>query len=151
MKRLSQTDQGSNKIVSVTDPTSAQDAATKNYVDSGTATLTNKTLTAPVINQSFNAQTGTTYTLVIGDAGQIVTLSNASAITMTVPTNASVAFAIGTRIDLIQIGAGQVTTAAAGGVTINSTPGLKLSAQYSGATLLKTATDTWILAGDLSA
>ncbi len=102
-------------------------------------------------HQNINAQTGTTYTLVIGDDGKIITLSNASAITLTVPTNASVAFPIGTRIDLIQKGAGQVTVAAAGGVTINATPGLKARAQYSAATLIKEATNTWYLVGDLSA
>lgn len=101
--------------------------------------------------QSINAQTGTTYTLVLGDAQKMVTLSNGSAIALTVPLNASVAFAVGTRIDLAQIGAGQVTVAGDGGVTVNATPGLKFRAQYSGATLLKLATDTWLLVGDLSA
>jgi len=104
-------------------------------------------------NQSVeNAQTGTTYTLVLTDAGKMVTLSNASAITLTVPTNASVAFPVNTRIDLLQYGAGQVTVAAAGGVTIASkASALKLSAQYAGATLWKKATDTWVLVGDISA
>jgi hypothetical protein len=101
--------------------------------------------------QSINAQTGTTYTLVLGDAQKMVTLSNGSAIALTVPLNASVAFAVGTRIDLAQIGAGQVTVAGDGGVTVNATPGLKFRAQYSGATLLKLATDTWLLVGDLAA
>ena len=104
-------------------------------------------------NQSVeNAQTGTTYTLVLTDAGKMVTLSNASAITLTVPTNASVAFPVNTRIDLLQYGAGQVTVAAAGGVTLASkASALKLSAQYAGATLWKKATDTWVLVGDISA
>jgi len=104
-------------------------------------------------NQSVeNAQTGTTYTLVLTDAGKMVTLTNASAITLTVPTNASVAFPVNTRIDLLQYGAGQVTVAAAGGVTIASkASALKLSAQYAGATLWKKATDTWVLVGDISA
>lgn len=99
-----------------------------------------------------NAQTGTTHTLVLGDSGQLVTLSNASAITLTVPTNASVAFATNTEIDLAQLGAGQVTIAAAGGVTINSYGGNpKLTGQYAGATLKKTGTNTWLLIGNLSA
>lgn len=98
-----------------------------------------------------NAQTGTTYTLVLGDAGKFVTLSNAAAIALTVPTNASVGFAIGTSVDIVQLGAGQVTVAGAGGVTVNSTPGLKLRAQYSAGTLIKTASDTWLLVGDISA
>jgi hypothetical protein len=70
-----------------------------------------------------NAQTGTTYTLVLGDASELVTVSNASTHTLTVPTNASVAFATGTVINVARIGAGAVNLAAAGGVTINS-PGL---------------------------
>jgi len=81
----------------------------------------------------------------------LVTLSNAAAITLTIPTNASVAYAVGTKIDFAQIGAGQVTVAGAGGVTVNATPGLKFRAQYSAATCIKTATDTWLLVGDLSA
>lgn len=99
-----------------------------------------------------NAQTGTTYTLVLTDAGKMVTLSNASAITLTVPPNADVAFPVNTRIDLLQYGAGQVTVAAGSGVTIYSkASALKLSAQYAGATLWKKATNTWVLVGDISA
>lgn len=101
--------------------------------------------------QSINAQVGTTYTLVLGDLGKLVTLTNASAITLTVPTNASVAYAVGSRIDIAQLGAGQVTVAGAGGVTVSATPGLKLSAQYAGGSLIKTATNTWLLVGSLSA
>lgn len=100
---------------------------------------------------TINAQTGTTYTLVLADAAKTVTLSNASAVTMTVPPNSSVAFPVGTRIPLAQLGAGQVTVAAGAGVTVNATPGLKIAAQYGGAELLKTATDVWLLIGRLSA
>jgi len=102
-------------------------------------------------NLSLNAQTGTTYTLVLADAHKVVTLSNASPIALTVPTNASVAFEVGDQVSLVQVGAGQVTVAGASGVTVNSTPGLKLRAQWSGATLLKTAENSWVLFGDLSA
>jgi hypothetical protein len=98
-----------------------------------------------------NAQTGTTYTFVASDAGKLVTLSNASAITLTIPPNSSVALAIGTSIDITQLSAGQVTIAAGAGVTINSTPSLKLRTQYSSATCIKTATDTWLVVGDLQA
>lgn len=96
-----------------------------------------------------NAQTGTTYTLVLSDAGKLVSLSNASAITLTIPTNASVAFPTNTRIDLLQYGAGQVTVGGAG-VTIRSSGSkLKLNGQYSGATLWKKGTDEWVLIGDI--
>lgn len=104
-------------------------------------------------NQSIeNAQTGTTYTLVLTDAGKMVTMSNASSNTLTVPPNADVAFPTNTRIDLIQYGAGQTTIAAGAGVTIYSSGSkLKLTGQYSGASLWKKATNTWVLVGDITA
>jgi 2-keto-4-pentenoate hydratase len=99
-----------------------------------------------------NAQTGTTYTLVLTDGNNtMVELSNASAITLTVPLNSSVAFPVGSQVHLLQTGAGQVTVAGASGVTVNATPGLKFRAQWSGATLIKRATDSWVLVGDVSA
>ena len=113
-------------------------------------------LAAAALNEAFNeleinAQTGTTYTLVLSDRGGLVTLSNASPITLTVPTNASVAFAVGTQIGLLQTGAGQVTVVGGSGVTVNATPGLKLRAQWSIASLIKLDTNTWTLAGDVTA
>lgn len=116
-----------------------------------TDTLTNKTLTAPVINLALNAQTGTTYTPVLADNGKLITLANANPITLTVPLDASVAYAIGAQINIAQTGAGQVTVAGDVGVTVNGTPGLKLRAQYSGATIIKVGTDSWLLLGDLAA
>lgn len=100
----------------------------------------------------FNAQTGTTYTIALTDAGDVVTLTNGSAITVTVPLNSSVAFPIGTQITLAQTGAGKVTVAGAVGVTIYSTDShLSLRTQYSSGTLIKLATNTWLLIGDLGA
>jgi len=108
-------------------------------------------ITGTVVAQStLNAQTGTSYTTVLADASKLITLNNGSAITLTIPANSSVAYPVGTKIDLAQIGAGQVTVAGAGGVTVNSTPTLKFRAQYSAATCIKTATDTWLLVGDLA-
>jgi hypothetical protein len=97
-----------------------------------------------------NAQAAS-YTLVLADKDKLVEISNASANTLTVPTNSSVAFPIGTQITILQTGTGQTTIAAAGGVTVNATPGLKLRAQWSSATLIKRATDTWVALGDLQA
>jgi hypothetical protein len=136
-------------------------AATDTLVGKATTdTLTNKTLTSPTLNTptindarqnlTLNAQTGTTYTLVLTDNGRLVTLSNAAAITLTVPLNATVAFATGAVINIQQIGAGQVTVAGASGVTVTGT-GTKLRTQYSAAALVKTGTDSWTLIGDLSA
>jgi hypothetical protein len=136
-------------------------AATDTLVGKDTTdTLTNKTLTSPTLNTptindarqnlTLNAQTGTTYTLVLTDNGRLVTLNNAAAITVTVPLNSSVAFATGAVINIQQIGAGQVTVAGASGVTVTGT-GTKLRTQYSAAALVKTGTDSWTLIGDLSA
>lgn len=99
-----------------------------------------------------NTQTGTAYTLVLADKGKIVEMNNAGANTLTIPANASVAFPVNSRIDLSQFGAGQTTIAADAGVTIRSAGGkLKLTGQYSGATLYKRGTDEWVLVGDLAA
>jgi hypothetical protein len=91
-----------------------------------------------------------TYTLDIGDLGKYMRCGNASAFNVTVPTNASVGFAIGSHIDFIQSGAGQVTFVASGGVAINASPGLKLNGQWAGATLIKVGTDEWDLVGNLT-
>lgn len=97
-----------------------------------------------------NTQTGTTYTTVAADASKFLTLNNGSAITLTIPPNSSVAYPVGTKIDLLQLGAGQVTVAGGSGVTVNATPTLKFRAQYSGASCIQYAANTWILAGDLA-
>jgi hypothetical protein len=100
---------------------------------------------------SFNAQTGTTYTLVIADLGKLVTLSNASPITLTVPPSV---FATGNIINIQQIGAGQVTLAQGAGVTITSTGATssapKLKKQFSAASIICTASNTFTVIGDLS-
>jgi hypothetical protein len=116
----------------------------------GVQTLTNKTLTAPIITIATNAQAAS-YTLVLTDQSDLVEISNASANTLTVPLDSSVAFPIGTTVTILQTGAGQTTITPTGGVTINGTPGLKLRAQWSSATLIKRATNTWVAIGDLSA
>lgn len=119
-------------------------------------TLTNKSLTDPKINLAFDAQTGTTYTTVLNDNGQVVTMNNASANTLSIPTNASVAYPIGTQINVLQIGAGQTTIQAvtSGTTTILSTGATaaapKLRARYSMATCIKAATDTWYVVGDIA-
>lgn len=106
---------------------------------------------------AFNAQTGTTYTFVLADAeNKLVTLSNAASIAVSIPTNASVAFPIGTQLNIIQIGAGQVTVSAAtpGTTTVVSTGATSASpkcrAQYSAMTLIKRDTDSWYAVGDIS-
>lgn len=102
------------------------------------------TLQDSVWSDDVNTQTGTSYTLVLTDAGKQVTMSNASASTLTVPPNASVAFAIGVRLQIIQLGAGAVTLTAGAGVTLTSLATSLVMAQYQVATLIKTATNTWV-------
>jgi hypothetical protein len=106
---------------------------------------------------AFNAQTGTTYTFVLADAdNKLVTASNAAGQTYSIPTNATTAFPVGTQINLIQIGAGQVTVQAAtsGTTTVVSTGATaaspKCRAQYSALTLVKRDTDSWYVIGDIA-
>jgi hypothetical protein len=95
--------------------------------------------------------TSNNYELVAADAGKIVEISNANATTVTIPSDES--FAVGTMIVVSQTGAGQVTVVVenSGTQTLNSTPGSKLRAQWSVATLLKRSANTWLVYGDLVA
>ena len=97
-----------------------------------------------------NAQTAA-YTLALTDNGKMVEMNVASGNALTVPSNANVAFPVGTTLTILQTGAGQTTLTPQAGVTINATPGLKLRTQWASATLIKRATDTWVALGDLAA
>ena len=101
---------------------------------------------------AINAQTGASYTAVLTDDGKLITMSNASANTFTVPPNSSVAFGIGTQLNIAMLGSGQTSVVAGSGVTLNSAGAkLKLGAQYAIATCVKTDTNTWFVVGNLSA
>ena len=121
----------------------------------GSETLTNKTLTDPKINLAFDAETAS-YTAVLANNGQVVTMNNASANTFSIPTNASVAFPIGTQINVLQIGAGQTTIqAVTSGTTSILSNGAtaaapKLRVRYSAATCVKAGTDLWYVFGDVA-
>jgi hypothetical protein len=121
----------------------------------GTQTFTNKTLTDPKINLAFDAETAS-YTAVLANNGQVVTMDNSSANNFSIPTNASVAFPIGTQINVLQIGTGQTTIQAvtSGTTSILSTGAApaapKLRARYSVATCLKAGTDLWYVFGDIA-
>jgi len=152
----------------------------------GTETLTNKTLTSPAMTSptvssgtltvsssgivftdgtqtkegvpsrtTINPQTAA-YTVALADRDSLVEVSSASAVSVTIPLNSAAAFPVGTSIDILQTGAGQVSIVGTAGVTINATPQgtantAKLRAQWSSATLFKRATDTWVVLGDLTA
>jgi cytoskeletal protein CcmA (bactofilin family) len=124
------------------------------------ATVAANSVTASVLQEGppragfrsqLNAQTGTSYTLVLSDLAKLVTMDNGSTMTLTVPANANVSFQVGDRIDILRKGAGELTLNPGDGVSINGTPGLKLRAQWSAATLVKLDTDTWVALGDLKA
>jgi hypothetical protein len=117
-------------------------------------TLTNKTLTSPLINLGVNAQTGTTYTTVLADNGKLVTLSNTSPITVTIPPFSSVAYPVGAQLNFSGINTGLITFAQGAGVTIVSTGATAsapaLRARYSSATAICISQDNWLIAGDIS-
>lgn len=130
-------------LVLPADPTLALQAATKQYVDTQVATA------APV-RQTVTTSAATTKTLALTDENDLLVFTAATAITLTVPLNSSIAFPIGGRVDIAQTGAGKITVAPAGGVTVTATPSLILRAAGSVASLIKIATDAWILTGDLT-
>ena len=123
--------------------TTGTDSGLSGGVTSGTATLR--------LKLEFDAETGTTYTLVAGNLNQLVTLNNASPITLTVPPSV---FSAGDVINIAQIGAGQVTLSQGAGVTINSTGATatapKLRARYSAASIICTASNTFLVVGDIA-
>jgi hypothetical protein len=101
---------------------------------------------------AINAQVGTTYTTVLGDDGKLITCDNGSPIALTIPPSSSVNYGIGTQINVMQLGAGQVTITAGAGVTFRSAgTKIKTNGQYAVATCCKIATDTWVLVGNLAA
>ena len=143
----STTQKGSVQLSDSTSTTSSVLAATPTAVKSAydlAAAAMPKLLT-------FNAQTGTSYTLVSGDALGFVTASNASAITITVPPSV---FSAGQQINVQQIGVGQVTFAAGVGVTITSTGASsaapKITSRYGAATVICTAANVFTIIGGLS-
>ena len=115
-----------------------------------TADIQDNAVTPAKIAGAVNAQTGTTYTLVLTDAFKTVTSSNGSAQTVTIPLNSSVAFATGDRIDIVMLGSGTTSVTGASGVTVNGVNGGTgaISAQFAAVSCLKIATDTWILMGN---
>lgn len=124
----------------------------ESYADGQVLTAANvNSITEGVNDIAFgvlNAQTSTTYTLALTDVAKVITLSNAGAITLTVPTNASVAFPIGTTLLLVQLGAGQVSLSYAGVTMRSAGSKYKMNGQYSVCGLMKLDTDTWVFYGN---
>lgn len=125
------------------DPSDPADLTPKSYVDAQVAAQAG-------LYVGVNVQTGTTYAPVLADRGKLVTLSNAAAITVTVPSNATTAFPVGTQIDFLVLDVGMVTFAPGSGATVNGTPSLTTRARYSAVTLIKITANGWVAVGDLA-
>jgi hypothetical protein len=118
-----------------------------NFASSVTTSLGLKVDSLTPISQKTASYTLSSLT----ERDDLIEMGSASALTLTIPPASSVDYPIGTSIDILQTGAGQVTIAAGAGVTVNATPGLKLRTQWSSATLFKRAANTWVAFGDLTA
>jgi hypothetical protein len=97
-----------------------------------------------------NTQTGTSYTPALADAGKLITANNAAAISLTIPTDATVDFPVGTQLLVMQLGAGQVTVSPVTSptTTVNGKNGLKTSGQFAFISLIKVAANSWVVGGD---
>ena len=118
-----------------------------NFAATVTTSLGNKVDSLTPISQKTDSYTLSSLT----ERDDLIEMNKATAVTLTIPLNSAVAYPVGTSLDILQTGAGQVTIAGAAGVTVNSTPGLKLRTQWSSCTLFKRAENTWVVYGDLTA
>lgn len=167
-----------SSMLSIKDSADAHASASENIhgIGSGAAvvgtttsqTLSNKTLSNPTISGNMPVSGSVSvsgnvvghidildktsnYTLLLSDDGKLIKMNLSSANTITVPLNSSVAFPNGTQITVVQAGTGQTTIVAGDpSVTLNVTPGLKLRARWSTASLIKLDTNSWLVAGDLT-
>jgi len=124
-------------------------AAAAVSLNSGNITDTRTTAKLGLIDLQVIAAKVGAYTFADGDQEDLIECNGT--FTLTIPTDATFNFNIGTQINILNINTGVITVAGAGGVTLNGTPGLKLRAQWSSATLVKRAPSTWVILGDLVA
>lgn len=117
-----------------------------------TATTDAATVAFVAGRSRYNAVTARTasFTPALTNEGGLQNITASTAVTVTLPSNASVAFAVGTRLDFLRAGTGTVTFAAGSGATVTATPSLTLRAQWSACTAVKTATDAWVVIGDMT-
>ena len=138
------------EVTSLTTDLAGKAASTHSHPESDVTSLISDLGAKANIVYTSSTQTAS-YTLVLADAGTAVDMNSASAVNLTVPPNSSVAFPVGTVIEVFQYGAGQVTIVAGAGVTLRSPSALvKTAVQYASVTLRKRATDEWTLEGDLA-
>jgi hypothetical protein len=121
-----------------------QASASNTYLTQASASTSYKSKTTTVVAEKTGA-----YTVAIGDENDLIELNGT--FTVSIPTNTTSSFPIGTEINLLNVGTGVITIAAVtpGTTTVNATPGLKLRAQWSSATLIKRKSDSWVVIGDL--
>lgn len=128
---------------------SPQAGVFERWVDGELAAIERSIASIPVTLWSEDV-TGTTHTLVISDQDKVLTTTNGSAVTITIPPDSSVAFELGAMVYFYQEGAGQVTLVAGGGVTLNSRPGLVSAGQYALFFVWKQDANVWVAGGDLT-
>jgi hypothetical protein len=121
----------------------------EDLVEETVAAITGVEPGAP-IRATINAQTGTSYTVVLADENKLVTLNNAAAITVTLPRDSTVALPVGARVDFAALGVGLATFVAGTGATVVGTPSLTTRARYSSVSAVKIAANSWLLVGDLA-
>jgi hypothetical protein len=106
--------------------------------------------TGPSTYLAVNSQAATSYTLQLSDAGKLISTTASSAVSITIPTNSSVSFAVGDFVEILQSGTGQVTISGDSGVTVNSSALNRTRDQYSIISAIQVSTDSWVLIGDLA-
>jgi len=131
-------------------PSSLVGEAGKVPVVNGTATALEFEAPAAATVVEANVQAVSAYTLVLADAGKAVEMNVPTANDLTVPPNSSVAFPVGTIIEVLQVGAGQTTIVAGAGVTLRTPSTLNVAGQWGTVSLRQRATDEWVVVGDLS-
>ena len=105
---------------------------------------------ASFLSLGVESSAATSYTLVLADAGKLKQFTSSSAVTVTIPANASVAFPIGTQVHFERNGTGTLTLATGGTPTLDSALSLAARARYSVLTATKTATNRWLVSGDMA-
>lgn len=114
----------------------------------GFVTVTYDDIGAAPLHQSPNMQTGTSYTAALEDSGSVILMNNSATNTVTIPPVSSVAFPVGTILQVVQTSSGSTSLLAGNGVTLNTASSLTCRAQWSWVTIWQYAADTWLVGGD---
>ena len=143
-----------NQIIASASVGSVTLSTPQNIDTSASPTFANLTVSGNIAyHVAITSSSSTSYTLLLSDDGKLVEMTSSSSNTIYIPTDASVAFPIGTQITVLRAGTGSTAIAASASATttVNATPGLNLRAQWSSAVLVKRAANSWVVLGDLAA